>query len=92
MIAELEALLALAKPLAVKAGVLRHNLFGHRSSSLSYAEAFSVASVSPDDLRALTELGLRLVNLLLRTRGLGERSFHPLSAQQTMGMLRKLGA
>src|SRR5687767_13724023 len=33
---DLQALLVSAKPLAVKAAVLRNHLFGHRSASLSY--------------------------------------------------------
>jgi hypothetical protein len=84
---DLQALLVSAKPLAVKAAVLRNHLFGH-----TYEEAFRAASVTPEILRELTEIGLHISNLLLRARDLGERSFHLLSAEHVAEMLRKLAA
>jgi AbiU2 len=71
--------LAQARPLSSKVAVLRSNLFAHRNTSLSYAAAFGRASVSPDELRELTDIGLRIVNLLLAAKGLREQCFHELA-------------
>jgi hypothetical protein len=62
-----------ALPIVKKLVILRHNLFAHRSGSLSYADAFKKAAVTPNQIRRLTELGLEAINSL-RT-ALGQTDF-----------------
>ena len=46
-------LLADAKPVWIKAGVLRNEAFGHRAETQDIAHVFSKASVTPDQLVTL---------------------------------------
>lgn len=78
-----------------KVTILRSNLFGHRSASLSYGEAFQKADLKPDQLRDLTVAGLRIANTLLIARGSDEQFFHELSrrdAERFMNDLAKANA
>ena len=92
IIAEARTILAQVEPLRLKVIILRSNLFAHRSASLSYAEAFAKAKLTPNQLRDLTDLALRLANRLLVERGLQEQFFHEPSLEHAKAMLQKLGA
>lgn len=70
--------------------VLRHNLFAHRSSSITYADAFKKASLTPNQLLELTEVALQIVNGLLRERGLKEHFFNQLPLAHAQAMLKSL--
>jgi hypothetical protein len=71
---------------------LRHNLFGHRSASLSYADAFEKASITPNQLLELTKIALQIVNFLLKERKLEEQSFNELVLEDAEAMFKALGA
>jgi hypothetical protein len=85
-----EPVLVGLKPLRRAVMILRSNLFAHRSSSMSYAEAFKTAAVTPNELRRGTESLLSLVNLLLRSRGLPEQSFNEASQRHLREMLNAI--
>lgn len=85
-----EAALAPLKPLRRAVMILRSNLFAHRSSSMTYAEAFKTAAVTPNELRTGTESLLSVVNLLLRSRGLPEQSFNEASQRHLREMLNAI--
>lgn len=55
-------LLADAKPLWIKAGVLRNEVFGHRAETQDIAHVFSKASVTPDQLVILNNLTKTALN------------------------------
>ncbi|MGH8558557.1 MAG: hypothetical protein ACRESZ_14080 [Methylococcales bacterium] len=73
-----------------KIAILRSNLFGHRSASLSYAEAFQKAELKPDQFRDLTVVGLKIANTLLKARGLDEQFFHELSREDVEMLINDL--
>jgi hypothetical protein len=75
-----------------KVAILRSNLFGHRSASLSYAEAFQKADLKPDQLRDLTVVGLKIANTLLKARGLHEQFFNELSRAHLERLINRLVA
>ena len=87
---EIDALLRKAKPLASKATILRNNLFAHRSDTLSYSDAFKKADVTPNELRDLTEIALKIVNRLLTMRGLKDHVFNRVPLAHADGMLKAL--
>jgi hypothetical protein len=94
-IAGAHKLLAQARPLSSKVAILRSDLFAHRNISLSYAAAFRRASVSPNELRELTDIGLRIVNPLLAAKGFQEQCFHELArcdAERVFDALAKVAA
>lgn len=91
-IAEAEKLLSLVDALPPKVAILRNNLFGHRSASLSYADAFEKAAVSPNELRDLTDTALQIANHLLTARELKEQSFHPLPLTDVKATLNALAS
>ncbi|HEX5340370.1 MAG TPA: hypothetical protein VFX47_05775 [Gammaproteobacteria bacterium] len=84
------SLLTQVEGLSQKVAILRNNLFGHRSASLSYARAFERANVQPDQLRDLAAAALRIVNVLLVSRGRDEQFMHELSGQHARRMLNDL--
>lgn len=81
---------AAAKVLATKVTILRSNLFAHRSSSLSYADVFRKAEITPDQLRELTEAALAVINRLRRAVGKEDKSFHALSREDVVDVLETL--
>jgi AbiU2 len=89
-IAEVDALLAKATPMASKVIVLRHNAFAHRSARISYDAAFKKAAITAAQLRDLTELALKIVNRLLLARGLRDESFTPLPLEAAQAMMKAL--
>jgi AbiU2 len=61
--------------------ILRSNALAHRSDNLSYDDAFVRAQLTPDKLRALSDLSLSLANSMLKIIGSTEREFAKLPAQ-----------
>ena len=90
VIAQAKSLLAQVEALQPKVAILRSNLFAHRSASLSYAAAFRKAAIEPNQLRELTEVGLRVVNLFLVARRLPEQVFHGGARQHAEALLKAL--
>lgn len=87
---EAKHLMAQARVLTPKVAILRSNLFAHRSDSLSYAEAFTKAALTPNDLRSLTDTALRVVNCLRVARRREEQGFDDLSRRRLAAMLQVL--
>lgn len=75
-----------------KVAILRSNLFGHRSASLSYEDAFEKAAIKPDQIRDLTVAGLDIANCLLAARGLNEQLFHDVPRRDLEKLINDLGA
>jgi hypothetical protein len=73
-----------------KVTILRNNLFAHRSAAVSYADAFKKADVTPNELRDLTEIALKVVNRLLIARGLSDQVFAELPLEDARKMLKAL--
>lgn len=90
VIKEAEALLAKARVGAESATVLRHNLFAHRSATISYKQAFKEAAVTPNQLAQLTDTGLCIINRLLAANGQNERDFTPLPLEHAKAMMTAL--
>lgn len=81
-----------AKHLASKVACLRSNLFAHRNLELSYADAFKRAAVSPDQLRELTEVALKVANTLAAAIDLKEKFFYTPPRGDIEALLEKLGS
>jgi hypothetical protein len=88
--ATVDALLLAAKPIADKVAILRHKAFAHRSAHISYNDVFNMAAVTPDQLRDLTEIALKIANLLLRARGLQDQHFTKLVREAAEAMMKSL--
>lgn len=83
----LKAQFAKASPLLAKVKILRHNLFAHRSNSISYAAAFTLADVTGDQLRDLCTVTLAIANVLLVARQLPEQIFRDMTVDTARKML-----
>jgi hypothetical protein len=88
--ADVDTLLKEAQQVATKVAILRNNLFAHRSATVSYAAAFKKAAVTADQLRALTEISLKIANRLLAARGRNGQIFNQYSRVHTEEMLKVL--
>lgn len=75
-----------ASLIADKVKILRHNLFAHRSASMSYEAAFRAANLTPTEIQELTEIALRIANALRSVLGMKWVSFngHPRHDLETM--------
>lgn len=73
-----------------KAQILRHNLFAHRSNSLSFREAFKKAAISSNDLSDLIKNALKIANLLLLELESPEKVFHDLTKEDLKKLLTDL--
>ena len=89
-LANVETLLCQATPVVSKVAILRHNLFAHRSASMTYSETFERASLTTEQLANLTELALKIANALLLARGLPDQFFHPGPREHAEALLRTL--
>jgi hypothetical protein len=89
-LANVEALLCQATPVASKVAILRHNLFAPRSASMSYSEAFEKAGLTTEQLANLTEMALKIANALLLARKLPDQFFHPGPREHAEALLRTL--
>ena len=89
-IATAEKALQEGLPIWKKMVIVRSNLFAHRSASLSYKRAFEMASITPDEIRHLAELGLEAINSL-RT-GIGQKNykFSTLPGKDLKGLLEEI--
>jgi hypothetical protein len=76
------------KPRSV--ALLRHNLFAHRSRSMTYACVFERAKLTPHDLRELTEVALNIVNLLIEAQGCPTRVYSELPREEAQRLLDAL--
>jgi hypothetical protein len=86
----IDTLLLEAKPIADKVAILRHKAFAHRTALISYNDVFKLAAVTPDQLRDLTEIALKIANLLSRARGLQGQHFTKLPRDAAEEMMRAL--
>ncbi len=88
--ATVAALLGEAEPLKSKAAILRNNLFAHRSAAISYSKAYKTADVTPNEMRDLTDIALKIVNCLRMARGVKDRVFNTLPLTDAEAMLKAL--
>jgi hypothetical protein len=68
-IPNLEDILDKAKPLWVKVGIVRNQVFGHRSAERSRDECFQIAKITPNNLFDLTQLYEDAINAVSTARG-----------------------
>jgi hypothetical protein len=85
-----KAMLEATEAVSCKVRVLRNKLFAHRSASLSYADAFRMAELTPDQLRDLISDGLHIANTLLTALGLQNESFFELPRADAKTLLDDL--
>ena len=88
--ATIDALLAEAKALADRVGILRHEAFAHRSESVTYDDVFKKAGITPNQLRDLTDIALKIVNSLLLSRGLRDQYFTDIPREDAEAMMNAL--
>ena len=81
-----------AKPLWVKVGVLRNEAFGHRSDSLTIAQTFKKARVTPNELKRLVQLTKRFLNKVTRELDGSVHAFNSSGTEATVRVLRDLKA
>lgn len=83
---------ALEKARELKRGlfILRHGLYAHRSAHYGYQDTFKRAGLKPNDVRDLTTMMLKFVNLLLIDRGLKDFIFDKLPLMHTHKLLKAL--
>jgi hypothetical protein len=75
-----------------KVGIVRSNVFAHRTAAMSFDQVFELAAVTPNQLRELTEVALRTLNPLLAARGLQTWEHFPDAYKDTIAMLDALGS
>lgn len=61
----IDRLMIEAEPIVSKITTLRHKAIAHRSAHLSYNDVFKAAAVTPNQLRELTDVALKIANQLL---------------------------
>lgn len=79
-----------AKPLWVKVSILRNEAYGHRSNTLTMAEVFEKAGVSPNELHDLMEVTKELLNVLSHAWDNSTHAFNLGSKDATIRMLQTL--
>jgi hypothetical protein len=84
------AIYAKVKPLWVKVGVLRNNVFGHRSDSEAIEEIFKAAGITPNELKELIELTKHLLNTISRALDGSVHAFNLAATDATVRMLENL--
>ena len=89
---EVKVLIAEAKPIWVKVGVLRNEVFGHLAAGTSSSEAFAKAAAKPDDLAHLLELSRRLLNAVRAEVGIGRHAYALTARDDTIKLLERLKA
>lgn len=65
----MQARLLRTEAVVPKTIILRSNLFAHRTATLSYDEVFRIAKVTPDELRALSDSSIEVMNELAEQVG-----------------------
>jgi len=89
-IAVVEQLLQKAKPIVKKLIIIRSNLFAHRSLTLDYGTAFTRASITPNQIRCLCEIGLKALNSLRVAIRQNEHEFSALPAEDLGRLLKDI--
>ena len=74
---EFASLWGSTQPIAKSVLILRSNVMAHRSTKLSYTDAFKKANVTPDQLREFLENSWRLLNLIEISLGIDLTEFEP---------------
>ena len=74
---EFVSLWASTQPIAKSVIILRSNVMAHRSTKLSYTDAFKKANVTPDQLREFLRNSWRLLNLIEKSLGMDATAFEP---------------
>lgn len=74
-----EELQKVAKPIANRVRLLRHNVFAHRSIHMTYRQAMEKAAVTSEDLQTLIEIYARVsdaieVEILRKRSWLSDRT------------------
>jgi len=87
---EVKALLAEARPIWVKVGVLRNEVFGHLAVGTSTSSAFAKAAVKPDDLAHLLELSKQLLNTVRAGVGSIRHAYTLTARDDTIKLLENL--
>jgi hypothetical protein len=77
-------------PIWKKLQIIRNNLFAHRNSLLSYSEAFKKASLTPNEIRRLSELCLEAINSLRKALSQKEYEFSSLPRKDFEKLLNKI--
>lgn len=86
----IDALMMQAEPLVGKVKILRHKAIAHKSAHLSYNDVFKMAAVTPNQLRELTEIALKIANPLLQARGLPYQHFSEAPREAAEAMMKTL--
>ena len=89
-VSEARALLNLAKPIWLKVGILRNEVFAHASANTSTSAAFKKAAVSPDEFAELLDLSRRLLNAIRVASGSGRHSYNQSAHDQAIKVLEIL--
>lgn len=89
-LAEAERAFQEGVPIWKKLVIVRSNLYAHRSASLEYSRAFEKASITPNEIRRLTELGLEAINHLRIALGLEIYEFSTLPKNDIERLLQKI--
>jgi hypothetical protein len=77
-------------PIWKKLVVLRSNLFAHRSASLNYSQVFKKASITPNEIRRLAELGLEAINSLRTALAQKDYEFSTLPGEDLKELLEEI--
>jgi hypothetical protein len=88
--ATVSGLMSSAKSIARKVAILRNNAIAHRTVSMSYNDVFALAAVTPAELRGITDMALKVANLLLVSFGLQEQYFTDLPREDAARMMAAL--
>jgi hypothetical protein len=84
-------LLAGAAPIVGKVRTVRNKAVAHSDNSMSYNDWIKQANVTYDQLRELTEIALKVINLLNADNDQDEVHFTELPVQDLEEMLKTLG-
>ena len=89
-LAKAKVILGSVSALRPKVAILRSNVFSHRSASLSYENAFTLAAVTPYQLRDMVAAGMEIANVLLAARRLPEAFYSGSTLEHLKGLLQVL--
>lgn len=89
-VSDVKALLAEAKPIWLKVGVLRNEVFGHLDANTSSSAAFAKAAVKPNDLARLLELSKQILNTVRAAVDGDRHSYNMTAREDTIRLLDRL--
>ena len=78
------------KIIARKVRILRHNWIAHRNAAKSAKTIFAEAGLKPDDMGALIEGTLEILDLIARHIGAPEPTLSPFVHDETLGLLKRI--